>query len=303
MFSKALMLGIYAETPLHPGSGVSINRPIDLPIQRERHTDFPYIQASSLKGVLRRFAEILKENGRPVFNKIEIDDIFGPVDSSKAGVLSVTDARLLAFPVRSLVGVFGWVTCPLVLDRFSRDLSMLGIPTDWKIEEISKNQTLAPQETNLAFRNDQVIVEDVRLTMPEKKEPDNLKKITDAIMMCIPTDSAYEHLHDKMSKDTILVHDDLFKELTSLTTEVVSRIRIDKEKGTAAEGALWYEEQIPADTLLYCTLFISNRYPEPDKLVEKLVYLDGSIVQIGGDETIGRGFARLKMVGKDAKKS
>ena len=42
----------------------------------------------------------------------------------------MTDARLLAFPVRSLKGVFAWVTCPAVLERFHRDLQLarLGAP-------------------------------------------------------------------------------------------------------------------------------------------------------------------------------
>ena len=41
-----------------------------------------------------------------------------------AGALSLTDARILAFPVRSLKGVFAWVTCPAVLGRLNRDLKL-----------------------------------------------------------------------------------------------------------------------------------------------------------------------------------
>jgi len=36
----------------------------------------------------------------------------------------VTDARLVAFPVRSLRGVFAWVTCPAALTRLNRDLHL-----------------------------------------------------------------------------------------------------------------------------------------------------------------------------------
>ena len=55
---------------------------------------------------------------------------FGPetADADKyAGALSLTDARILAFPVRSLCGVFAWVTCRAVLDRLNRDLNLTGI--------------------------------------------------------------------------------------------------------------------------------------------------------------------------------
>jgi CRISPR-associated protein Cmr4 len=53
MFKKSKMFFIIAETPLHPGSGGEISGLVDLPIQRERHTKFPKIEASELKGCIR----------------------------------------------------------------------------------------------------------------------------------------------------------------------------------------------------------------------------------------------------------
>jgi CRISPR-associated protein Cmr4 len=52
MFDRAAMLFLYTETPLHAGSGTSLGI-VDLPIQRERTTGYPMIQASGLKGCLR----------------------------------------------------------------------------------------------------------------------------------------------------------------------------------------------------------------------------------------------------------
>jgi CRISPR type III-B/RAMP module RAMP protein Cmr4 len=52
MFQAACMLYVYAETPLHAGSGRGLGG-VDLPIQRERVTGYPIVQASSLKGKLR----------------------------------------------------------------------------------------------------------------------------------------------------------------------------------------------------------------------------------------------------------
>ena len=40
---------IFTRTPLHVGAGSSVGA-IDQPIQRERHTGFPIIPGSSLKG-------------------------------------------------------------------------------------------------------------------------------------------------------------------------------------------------------------------------------------------------------------
>ena len=46
------LLYLHAITSLHPGSGTALGV-VDLPIQRERHTGWPVIPASSIKGVFR----------------------------------------------------------------------------------------------------------------------------------------------------------------------------------------------------------------------------------------------------------
>jgi CRISPR-associated protein Cmr4 len=53
MFKKSKLFFIIAETPLHPGSGGEVTGLVDLPIQRERHTNFPKIEASGLKGCIK----------------------------------------------------------------------------------------------------------------------------------------------------------------------------------------------------------------------------------------------------------
>jgi len=55
--AKGLLI-IRTLTPTHPGAGTSIG-PIDLMLQREITTNFPFIQASSLKGAIRHY---LKSN-------------------------------------------------------------------------------------------------------------------------------------------------------------------------------------------------------------------------------------------------
>ncbi len=65
MFKKALPFFIYVITPLHAGTGQELGI-VDLPIQRERHTGFPKIEASGLKGSIREvFEELLTiKNGQ-----------------------------------------------------------------------------------------------------------------------------------------------------------------------------------------------------------------------------------------------
>ena len=132
--SDKTLLFIHALTGLHPGGGTALGV-VDLPVQRERHTDWPIISGSSLKGVMR--AECTRDN----WEDKDVLAAFGPETkdaSDHAGAVAFSDARILAFPVRSLTGVFAWVTCPAVLNRLSRDVGLIGggdFPTVPKVEK------------------------------------------------------------------------------------------------------------------------------------------------------------------------
>ncbi len=52
MYSIIRPFLLHAVTSVHAGSGSEIGL-VDLPIQREKHTGFPKIESSSLKGALR----------------------------------------------------------------------------------------------------------------------------------------------------------------------------------------------------------------------------------------------------------
>jgi len=110
MTTKNAIIGLWAETSLHAGAGGSVEG-IDLPIQREAHSDWPCVFGTSVKGALRAKAEdkLGKDNA-------SIRYVFGPDSgenaSEHAGALLVSDARLLLLPVRSLTSHFKWVTCP-----------------------------------------------------------------------------------------------------------------------------------------------------------------------------------------------
>ncbi|WP_337892740.1 type III-B CRISPR module RAMP protein Cmr4, partial [Mesomycoplasma ovipneumoniae] len=116
------ILFLHALSPLHPGTGQGVGS-IDLPIARERSTGIPYLPGSSIKGVLRDAA-----NGK--LNKDKLLALFGPETGSAsefAGAAVFGDAKLLLFPVRSLAGVFAYVTSPYLLERFAREAGFAGL--------------------------------------------------------------------------------------------------------------------------------------------------------------------------------
>jgi CRISPR-associated protein Cmr4 len=95
-----------------------------------------------------------------------------------------------------------------------------------------------------------------------------------------------------------LVSDDSFTWLVEHATEVRARIRIDEETGTVAKGALWYEESLPAESVLAGVIQYANNGKASDKdawgVIEKLT--DGPM-QFGGNATVGQGMARLHLHG------
>jgi CRISPR-associated protein Cmr4 len=119
MYKNRLDVFYHVKSSLHVGTGDVLGL-VDLPIQREKHTSFPKIESSSLKGAIRNhFESVLKED------KKTVDDLFGPEDAdqenAKMGLVAFTDAKILLFPVKSIKGVFALITCPFILKRYYED--------------------------------------------------------------------------------------------------------------------------------------------------------------------------------------
>lgn len=130
MKATVSILKMYAVTPCHAGSGSSLGV-VDLPIQRERHTNWPVIQSSGMKGAMRAHFDKFKDNISvkeqiDQFDKVITSYVFGSDEANNAyaGSLSISDAKILAFPMRSNVSPFVWITCPAVLKRLAKDLSL-----------------------------------------------------------------------------------------------------------------------------------------------------------------------------------
>ena len=105
-----------------------------------------------------------------------------------------------------------------------------------------------------------------------------------------------------------------FRDFTLFATEVTTRVRLDNKTKTVEPGALWTEESLPTDTLLYAPLQATRaRWYDKDtgqkaadvpaewfnkdgakKVLEFVVGLGITRVQLGGDEMVGRGTVCLR---------
>jgi CRISPR-associated protein Cmr4 len=302
MFEQSEMLFLYVETPLHAGSGSSVGI-VDLPIQRERVTHFPLVQASGIKGKLRSEAEARKKS------KAEIAVVFGPEnvpgeEVKHAGAVSPGDARLLLFPVRSLVGVFAWTTSSYVLARFKRDLEAAGKSVAWPFPAFIDNSEAWTVDDRSVVANSNVVLEEFTFRASKR---DEVKAIAEWLALnAFPQTSDYDYFRDKVKTNLVILPEDAFRDFAQFATEVVTRIRIDQEKKTVAQGALWTEEHLPADTLLYTPLHASrpridnapNGWKSADDVLKFVHDLELDRIQLGGDETVGRGIVKLRFGGE-----
>lgn len=299
MIEKGTVLYIYAETPLHPGSGTELGT-IDLPIQREKHTGFPMIQGSGLKGVLREAAES-KPN-----NKEYVKWVFGPEEAAEhAGALAVGDARILLFPVRSLKGIFAWITCPLALNRLKKDLSAVGLnASSWQVPApAAENRCCVQNNSAVVIDSKNVVLEEYTFEAQSDQAVDSLGGwLAGAVL---PQEGEYQFWREKLKNSLVVLPDDAFTDFVKYHTMVVTRTKIDNATKTVQSGALWSEEHLPPETILYAPLFASkarhdgNGAKPPEKLneakgvLEWLRGLELGYVRLGGDETVGRGLARV----------
>ena len=277
---------LFTRTPLHVGAGSSVGA-IDLPVIRERHTKFPIIPGSAIKGVLADLwfnAENIDGEGKRKKNS-EVAKLFGSEDdkAADAGTLIFGEGRLLAFPVRSAKGSFAWLTCPLALARFERDTkNKLGAD---QFEGLSEEQCAASPAVIL---QDKVILEEYQFLVVAK----NLSNLAD-ILKKFGSDPVWQQLGDRL----VIVNDEIFSYFVEQACEVVSRTKIDDKKGTVAKGALFNQEQVPSETMFYSVLMENSRTKNitPLELLKKKLDEIGNLIQIGGDATIGLGYCSTKI--------
>jgi CRISPR-associated protein Cmr4 len=286
-------------------------------VQRERHTQWPTIPGSALKGILRDrcresakndfeddgadMAEGSRRSRRRKANEEHADLVaaFGPGKvedgNSHAGALSLTDARILAFPVRSLRGVFAWVTCPPVLQRLGRDLALACLPPlPVGLPAPGKNDAACADKSPLLVDGNKLVLEEFEFMR---------KHDASAIASWVATRAvADKPTADRIVSHLAVLHDDDFTHFVRHATEIVARVGLDYERKTVKEGALFYQEFLPPETLFYSIVLASaSRFERrPGSAEEMLDYLarhlpDNSVLQVGGDETTGKGLCLARL--------
>ncbi|BDG32203.1 type III-B CRISPR module RAMP protein Cmr4 [Parageobacillus thermoglucosidasius] len=291
MYSIVRPFFLHAVTSVHAGSGSEIGL-VDLPIQREKHTGFPKIESSSLKGALRyHITQSLREKGEDKKLELIFGSEKGEENETQASAIALSDARVLLFPVKSLRGVFAWITCPQVLERWNNEIALYDISID-PLPVPSPNTVSSDR---LIAANQHIVLEEYTF---EVTVSDDAKQLADQLAKLLS-----DHVQINIQDRLVVLSDDDFTDFVKLSTEVNARIKIDHEKGTVDKdnGALWYEENVPPETIFYSFLYIGNVRGKGMEGLQKAEDVKAFLVkentfpkvfQLGGNSTLGRGILR-----------
>lgn len=271
------ILYLFTRTPLHVGAGDSVDA-IDQPVQRERHTGFPIIPGSSVKGVLR---DHLKSLGDETLNKL-----FGSPPEAKvltAGEISFGEARLVAFPVRSAKGAFALATSALALQRFARDAKVAtpvpSAPSDMSC--LAGNKLVIEKGGQKG-----VVLEEYRFNVAGAFPAD-----WEAVLTQLLSDAVLAGAAGRF----VLLSDGDFSYFAVNACQVNQHVRINDETGTADSegGGLFNEETVPSEALFYTPLTVLPRGLEDNAVFKSLAA--EQLVQFGGNGTTGLGFCTVKL--------
>lgn len=332
MFEASQLVFYYAVSPVHMGAGSAIGA-IDSPIQREVHTKHPMFAGSGLKGALRHHFNRAwpRAEGDSSKSNSLISRIFGPDTSASdfAGALSLSDAQLVALPVRSLKGGYAYVTSPLALARLHRLATQVGVVVDWSVPEVAENQAVTASASLLGHRPgaaagapaSQLVLEAFEFSATvDAAAQSRLRAISEWIAgYALPT-SANTFFATKFVADLVLLHDTDFSHFARHAMVVEPHVCIDDETGAAKGTGLFYVENLPPETLMVGLAQASiERFKKNSRNNESAALLSapevlahvfagagdaqpgigGKLLQIGGDATTGRGLVMVQTAGNN----
>lgn len=295
------LLFVHALSPLHAGTGQGVGV-IDLPIAREKATGLPFLPGSSVKGTLR---------DTPGLGDADRKLIFGPETTGAdehAGSAQFSDQRLLLMPVRSLAGTFAWVTSPYVLRRFARDARDAsaadvpdGLPDLTPDGDVERCAVCEGASALVVRGTGTVVLEDLDLAArPSGEVAAWAAWLAPRLFPATLRDA--EYWQASVAARLCVVRDDILDFIMGTATEVFARVRLEDERKTVAQGGLWYEEALPAETILAGVVVASpvedreRRRLSADAVFRGVAALTTGTLQFGGKATVGRGICRAQLV-------
>ncbi len=254
---------LYLLAPLHTGGTTQEGNLLG--IARESHTNLPYIPSSTIRGRLR--ANVIDKSVKHQLFGTDLKDS----QQLEQGDIWIGDASILWLPVPSLSHSVVWISCPMLLRRWLR---------------MSNNNLKLPAEYSCNFTDSKPIY------------------LKDAIIKAdkLTKWNNWQDFLPKDKPDTIEINRMLILPDQHCTTLIQMslwrQVKIKLDENKSVDGGFRYEEAIPPDTLMYLNWGITSQANGSSKQsyqdFQDLLAAH-EILQIGGQESLGRGFVNQWM--------
>jgi len=276
------LLTLFTRTPLHVGAGASVGA-VDQPVVRERHTGYPVIPGSALKGVLADLWLDRTDPANPVRSALG-KQLFGEDDlkaNAAAGKLLIGESKLLAFPVRSAKGCFAWITCPTALARFDRDTrKRLGVPA--VAVEKGKAKVAPGTDVSLSVKDSMTVVfEEYSMTAAK----DDSVAALAGVLAPLCSDKVWS---DLVAPKLAVVDDETFAYFAKNACEVAQHNRISDKTNTVDGTGFFNQENVPSEALFYALVSCQDGSLLEDEFAKRIQAAE--MLQIGADMTTGLGW-------------
>ena len=318
---------LYLLSPLHTGGTTQEGNLLG--IARESHTDLPYIPSSTIRGRLRASVSPSAEEFEPNEESAETDSVntddeenslagdasevkrkcspewiveklkqislFGSeIDDSKnkdlaqaykkakgknldqlvQGDIWIGDSSILWLPVPSLSYGMVWITCPLLLQRWARlSGETTPIPEDdehyYVTPDLAKGKPIYLKDCILEAEH-LTLWEDWNKFIPKADYTRSISKV-----ILLPNQDC-----------ATLIQMSLWRQV---------KVKLDEHK-SVKDGSFRYEEAISPDTLMYFSWGVTSQVNGSSNQSEtdfKELLEQQDVVQIGGQESLGRGFVNI----------
>lgn len=312
VFARKTYFGM-AIDPIHVGTGGYTLGVADNPIIRD-FDGIPKIPATSIEGTARTYAYFqglaqkkeCAKGKRDACGNCRVCVSFGYTseERSQQGLAIFSDAKILFFPVASLIGPV-WITSPSKL----KELDVQQDRAIWEgfdksgscmVSNYLKNKLQNVGYLNFGWllqqlekRDNQIVAHNISIdtVFEEDKLPFKNRGLDK------------ENLFERL----VIVADSVLSQIVNSNLEVRTSVSISPETGAAEEGALFTYEAIPRGTLLQFDMVYQNpkHFDVPIKNLDDIISTVETSLElfeflgVGGMGT--RGFGKMKMYGLDQK--
>ena len=317
-YERKIYFGM-AVDPIHIGTGGYTLGRVDNPTLRD-FDGIPKIPGTSIEGTTRAYAALQfnqpvcasKDEHKKKCPKRNVNCpicvSFGYTDSelvdkpkSLQGLALFSDAKILFFPVASLIGPI-WVTCPSRLKELNVDQAAWREFDESEVCVVSEH--LKQKLSNVGYlnfgwlllqlkkENDKVITHNIT--------PKAIFEVDGARLNFKDRGLDFKEIFDRL----VIVSDSVISQIVDSNLEVRTSVSIDPTTGAAEEGALFTYEAIPRTTIFYFDVV----YQKPEQFGLNLGLNDivstvetgfklFEFLGVGGMGT--RGFGKLRVLGLD----